>query len=208
MSAVSLKNPIMLRNLSGEKLDEVHGSGYYDYLDDPEYTENVTRAVARMVKDRLKNDFTSVIDVGCGAGALAGMLPTWMRYLGLDASTEAIARAEKRNNQMSRVFTVARIEDFCETVPHMGMFDIIHFGCILCCLIRPEFRIPFVQRYVEKFKARFIIVSDLEGFDFKPLRERFTMLDSETFHLDLPEQPVAKRHRCVEIYATRVECDG
>jgi len=207
---VDLKEPkLMLRDLSCEKLDEVHGSGYYDYLDDPGYTDNVTRAVARMILDRTLHR-ASVLDVGCGTGALAGELHPSMSYFGIDASYNAIRKAIRTHGQFGkRQWNVSRIENFCDlALRDCDKFDAIHFGNVLCCLIHPDARLSFVERYVEKFRARFIVVSDLERLDSTPLKDWYDLLEGETFHLNIPDQPDSKQHRKVEIYRTGVKRDG
>jgi len=206
---VDLKEPkLMLRDLSGEKLDEVHGSGYYDYLAEPEYVENVMAAVARMILTHAGSDAV-VLDAGCGTGALSPLVPPPMEYFGFDASREVIKAAWSLHGELGipRSFNTFRIEKFLE-IEVLCVFDVIHFGSVLCCLIHPAARLSLVEQYVKHCQARFIVVSDLERLDTTPLKERFELLEGETFHLCIPGQPDSKQHRKVEIYRTGVKRDG
>ena len=207
---VDLKEPkMMLRDLSGEKLDEVHGRGYYDYLDDPEYVDNVLGCAARMIVEHAGQNAV-VLDAGCGAGALGLSLPESVEYIGFDSSKVAISKANMFLRNRERWTTiVSRIEEFCDlTFLGIEFCDAVHFGNVLYCLIQPDARIPFVEKYVERFQPRFLVISELECFDSTPLKERFELLEGETFHLKIPGVSKVKNRRKVEIYATGVERNG
>lgn len=76
----------------------------------------------------------SVLDVGCGQGALLRRLPdpAYGRYLGIDLSASAIAVARRQQNERSS-FLAADCEDYLPADP----YDVIVFNEVLCCLRDP-----------------------------------------------------------------------
>lgn len=76
----------------------------------------------------------SVLDVGCGQGALLRRLPdpAYARYLGIDLSGSAIAVARRQQNERS-TFLAADCEDYLPADP----YDVIVFNEVLCCLRDP-----------------------------------------------------------------------
>ena len=83
----------------------------------------------------------SVLDAGCGQGALLSRLPgnAYSGYVGIDLSSSAISVARQHRVERS-TFLVADCEEFCP----QEHFDVIVFNEVLCCLRDPP---RTVERY-------------------------------------------------------------
>jgi len=79
--------------LDREAWDAQYAAGRWDFLTGDEQLERF-RAVAGLVHRYAPG--AAVLDVGCGEGVLREILGPGFRYLGIDLSREAIARAEAR----------------------------------------------------------------------------------------------------------------
>jgi SAM-dependent methyltransferase len=62
-----------------------------------------------------------ILDLGCGPGELLEYLPTSVTYVGVDISTEYIARARERFGTRAEF----RVGDATEAEPDLGTFDLV-----------------------------------------------------------------------------------
>jgi 2-polyprenyl-3-methyl-5-hydroxy-6-metoxy-1,4-benzoquinol methylase len=97
----------------------------------------------------------AVLDTGCGQGTLLSRLPStcYSRYVGIDVSGSAIAVAQKRQSERSS-FLVAD----CEQYSPVGLFDVIVFNEVLCCLRDP---LRTVDRYVHSLNPDGLLLVSL-----------------------------------------------
>lgn len=89
----------------------------------------------------------SVLDIGCGQGALARRLQnsSYSRYVGIDLSGSAIAVAQAQQPDRT-TFLAADCEDYSPA----EQFDVMVFNEVLCCLRDP---LRTVERYTRSLNA-------------------------------------------------------
>jgi 2-polyprenyl-3-methyl-5-hydroxy-6-metoxy-1,4-benzoquinol methylase len=97
----------------------------------------------------------TVLDAGCGQGALLGRLPStcFSRYLGIDVSASAIAVAQKQRSERSSFLTVD-----CEHYSPAERFDVIVFNEVLCGLRDP---VATVERYARSLNPDGLLLVSL-----------------------------------------------
>lgn len=96
----------------GERWNRSYAEGHWSFLDSIQQRPR-HYVIAGMLRAR-GNDAASVLDVGCGTGALVPHLPgNVARYVGIDISGEAIRICrEKSACAGSRAFVASAFEDF------------------------------------------------------------------------------------------------
>jgi len=84
----------------------------------------------------------TVLDTGCGHGALLRRLPAsgYSKYVGIDLSASAISVAQQHANERSTFFAAD-----CEKYSPTENFDVIVFNEVLSCLYDP---LRTAERYV------------------------------------------------------------
>ena len=179
-----------------EELNEIHGpQDYYDYLRSPEFQRSVLKPLAAMV-NRLG---ASCLDVGCGQGYLGQYVDG--QYLGFDGSQTAIDHARENN---PGEFRVARFEDLEEVFRIVSdfstQFDTIVFGNLLSVLIKPESYVEFLESYVKRFSAKFLIVCDLQTLDTTAIDRRFSCRFRHYGNVQLPGLQEIKKARKILLY--------
>ena len=151
-------------------LEAEYARGTWDYLRGP---EEVSRFSVVVGYCRYFNSQGSILEIGCGEGILQERLDggRHRRYLGVDISAEAIARAARRQNS-STSFVVEDAQVFCPDEP----FDVIVFNECLEYFADP---LGLVRRY-ERFLAPggIYIVSIFAGIDTTRSRKIWRMLES------------------------------
>jgi 2-polyprenyl-3-methyl-5-hydroxy-6-metoxy-1,4-benzoquinol methylase len=97
----------------------------------------------------------TVLDTGCGQGALLRRLPMscYSRYVGIDVSASAISVAQEQGNERS-TFLAAD----CEEYSPAEQFDVIVFNEVLCCLRDP---LRIVERYARSLNPGGILLVSL-----------------------------------------------
>ena len=173
--------------------------GYYDYLHSEPFQENLLTPMGAMI-----SEIGSCLDVGCGEGWLAEHVQWSVTkpYLGIEASIHAVETARNKYNHTGRSleFRQARLENF---IPE-NEYDVVVFGGILDVLIKPQWRLPLVRRYVRNANPSHIIVYDLDRLDHKPLDECGWLLrdhdKSFSTVINLPGLQEVKRYRKVLLY--------
>jgi len=97
----------------------------------------------------------SVLDTGCGQGALLRRLPrdSYSRYVGIDLSPSAIQVAREQQDERS-TFVAAD----CEQYSPDGDFDVMVFNEVLCCLRDP---LQTVERYARSLNPGGLILVSL-----------------------------------------------
>jgi trans-aconitate methyltransferase len=154
--------------------DQYYKSGRWDYLDSDHSGEMVK------VVERYANK-GRILDMGCGPGILAGLLnhSSFEYYRGVDASSEAIAKARKRANERI-CFDIGDIQRYeCE-----DDFDLIVFEESLYYV--PFFRYRLLKRYCRRLRpdGMFIVtVADPKRFRrmIRMIREKFQIIEDRYF---------------------------
>lgn len=154
--------------------DQYYRSGRWDYLDS-DHSEEMVKVVEKYVRKG------RILDMGCGTGILASMLnpDCFEHYLGVDASQEAIALAQKRKNVKVN-FEVSDIQSYkCR-----GKFDLIVFEESLYYI--PFFRRRLLMRYAELLcpEGLFIVtIADPNRFRrmIGMIRKRFQLIEGRCF---------------------------
>jgi len=174
-----------------DELHDLYGEAdYYWYLRSDEFANAFLKPIAGYVEQYGK----SCLDVGCGEGRLWDYL-TDADYLGFDGSMTAIARGWRR--RLICPIQVGRFED----PPINGRsFDVIVLNGILEVLIKPEFRVPFIQHYAKQYHSSHLVVCDLERLDESELQTHFTLLESGHREAVGIELESVKRFRKISVY--------
>ncbi len=123
-----------------------HNAGHWARLDDlqnkPRYRE-----IERLRRDYAP--FSSVLDVGCGAGVVRNHITTPARYLGIDSEPHAIEAARQNIRSDSREqFICGDISDL--TLLAGQRFGFIVFAEVLYYQPSAQHAVQLVKSYVEK----------------------------------------------------------
>lgn len=174
-------------NQTPEELTKLYQDDYYWYL----RSEAFRKAFLELVGHLANVHGYGCLDVGCGEGQLSEFIET--HYYGIDGSADAVAKGQKlgRNIQCDRFENPATIS---------GYYDVVVFGGILEVLIRPEHRLEFVNYYVEKVRAKYVIVYDLTRLDTYPLERGYKLLQHHTRTAADINIIEAKLHRKVMLF--------
>lgn len=186
-----MTSSILKRNLSDRRLHEIYGlSEYYWYHRSSPYVETFLKPLAGII-----NDFNlSCLDVGCGEGQLSPYVH--VPYLGFDASVDAIQRATDDYASNNRSFQVDRIETFS----NQGSWGTLVFGNVLHCLIRPEYQLSLVEKYLNQ-STKYIIIYELERFKEKEITERFRLIQEIHASVEMSGIDEVKKHRKILVYS-------
>lgn len=191
----NMRSGWLQRNLTAIQANDSYHSGYYNYLDHPEFVAKCWLPVQEWLKGR-------VLDVGCGFGAVMCVLEKSFgySYLGVDASSEVVKTATARWGGYPAFFQVARLEDFAlDAEPQI--YDTLIFGNILG-LIKPQYLIRVLETYLCKFRPARIIFCDLQNHPTASLVEsRHLLLHRHEAILDIADLEPVKCKRRVEVYA-------
>lgn len=178
---------------SYEELSELYGpKDYYWYLRSEPFQLTFLQPMGALINSTAR----TCLDVGCGEGQLADFVT--IPYIGIDGSPTAVkrGRAKDRNIILGRM----------ENPPHtehllLRKIDLIVFGGLLSVLIKPEYRLDFVQMYLTTFSPRYFVVYDLATLDTTQLDRVFTRgLESFQATVDMPDLQEIKRTRKVILY--------
>jgi trans-aconitate methyltransferase len=154
--------------------DEYYKSGRWDYLDS-DHSREMVRVVEKYAnKGR-------ILDMGCGPGILVSLLNpgSFEYYRGIDASSEAIALAQKRAGEKIG-FEIGDIQSYeCE-----DNFDLIVFEESLYYV--PFFRYQLLNRYAKWLRPGgvFIVtVADPRRYAqmIRMIRGKFRVLEDRSF---------------------------
>jgi 2-polyprenyl-3-methyl-5-hydroxy-6-metoxy-1,4-benzoquinol methylase len=124
---------------SAQTWEAQYAAGRWDFL--AELSELARFSILAGYICHLKPGGT-VLDTGCGQGALLRRLPTsgYSKYVGIDLSASAISVAKQHANERSSFFAAD-----CEKYSPTENFDVIVFNEVLSCLHDP---LRTVERYV------------------------------------------------------------
>lgn len=196
----SLKH-VLKRNIPDSRLKEMYqDEDYYWYLKSDEFQ----RAFLQPLGNFAKTLGDSVLDVGCGEGWLWPHVKP-MRYLGIDASEDAIRTAEKTHEQKTTAppnpdWLHCRFEDYTKDKrPWFMEFDVVVFGGILDVLVREEHRRELIDHYIKETNCKHIIIYDLQRLNAS-FMDGFH-LEAEVHNtVDMTDIVWVKRHRKILIY--------
>lgn len=187
-------------NQDGELLNRLYQEDYYWYLESAPFINKFGRAIAAWVQEL----GDSVLDLGCGTGWLAGLLPGEYSYVGLDGSQVAIERARKKYPKRKFInYRIERLVELGNTLPGIDKFDTLVLGGMLETLVEPTMRITLIQELQQIFSARSLIVYDLERLDTTQFNNRWIRLGEEHGTItveELPDLVGAKRRRKIVVY--------
>jgi len=187
-----LGEAILTRNHTPEHLCAVHvEDGFYAYLSHPGYTGPIFNAIAVAIPKG-----STVLDVGCGTGLLAEAL-AGVDYLGIDGSEEAVRRAQER---APGKFECARLETYHWMAPADAVWHTLVFSGILSTVVLPAHRVQLVESYKRAFKAKQLIVSDLERLDTTDLQQRYNRRSTQLVEADIPGKKSVYLKRKIEVY--------
>jgi 2-polyprenyl-3-methyl-5-hydroxy-6-metoxy-1,4-benzoquinol methylase len=112
---------------SEQKWDQQWKSGAWDYMDKVAVERSKIAIIGGVFAHIYTNSNASVLDMGCGEGAMSDFLSEGQkqRYLGVDLSKEAIVNARLKRPKLK--FLHSGVYQF---VPH-HQFDIIVFSDVL-----------------------------------------------------------------------------
>jgi 2-polyprenyl-3-methyl-5-hydroxy-6-metoxy-1,4-benzoquinol methylase len=137
---------------SAQTWEAQYAAGRWDFL--AELSELARFSVLAGYICHLKPGGT-VLDTGCGQGALLRRLPSscYSRYVGIDVSSSAISVAQQQGNERS-TFLAAD----CEEYSPAERFDVIVFNEVLCCLRDP---LRTVERYARSLNPGGLLLVSL-----------------------------------------------
>ena len=133
-----------------------------------------------LLADLISSRGSSVLDVGCGEALLLKHLPWTFRYVGIDLSDFIINRNRAR---LPRYFNNFHVTDMYD--PKIsGQFDVILFAGIFPQYKKTEI-LDLVKLYAEKFKPKFILISDLKQTDLSLVEKNFEVEKKELLYIPL-----------------------
>lgn len=185
-------------NQTPEELKELYDNDYYWYLRSQEFGDTFLRTIgtiASVLGDLPKK----VLDIGCGEGQLAQFIECG--YFGFDGSETAIARAEQRYKGQPIDFAVGRFEN----PPALGCpITTAIFGGVLEVLVKPQYRVAFIERYCSTYSLQYFIIYDLMRLDTSLIEEFYTLIGE--YRGSTPEMNGlidVKRHRKVLVFKAK-----
>lgn len=140
----------------------------------------------------------TVLDVGCGEGWLSDYID--LVYVGMDGSSTAIDTA--RIQHPCRKFCHCRFE-IPPSSDEIGLFDTIVFGSILNVLIKKPKQVEFVSWYMDRYRAKHVVIYDLDRFDETEFDNAFYWTDKIRRTADIPHIPDVKRTRKILVYRVK-----
>ncbi|MCX5636185.1 MAG: class I SAM-dependent methyltransferase [Planctomycetota bacterium] len=160
--------------LRQQAFDQKYTDGSWDYFD-KDHSLEMRKVVEKYARKG------RILDMGCGTGILASMLnpDSFEYYLGVDASREAIALAQKRQSNKIN-FEISDIQS-CKCKER---FDLIVFEESLYYV--PFFRRRLLQRFAESLRPEglFIVtVADPNRFGrmIRMIRKKFQIIEDRYF---------------------------
>lgn len=193
---------ILNLDVPNERLNEMYsGEGkdgdYYWYLKSNPF-ENVFLRPMGTIINELNVD--SVLDVGCGEGWLSPFILYSIKYVGIEGSVPAVNKAKERYPESTnRVFLNCRIEN--PNIPHN--FDVVVFGGILDVLIKRDRQMEFVQWYLNKVQATYLVIYDLDRFDETEFDFAYHWINKHRRTADMAKLQNVKRPRKVLVYRVK-----
>jgi len=155
------------RDIDVDHLNHLAETEFYSYLESKPFKENFVSLVGSFA-DSVGG---SCLDVGCGSGILSQY--TRCRYIGFDASNEAINLAVKKYSRDGARFVVARLED-----PPEVKVDCVVFGNVLSVIVGKDSVLECLEKYQELTGASHFIVYDLIRFDTGFISARHKLIRS------------------------------
>ncbi len=157
---------------------------YYWYLKSEQFIKAFLKPIAGIINSAGE----PCLDVACGEAILADLVT--VPYWGFDGSEIAINKARIRisNTDPSKIQTnsitlgIGRIEQPTAT----GEYGTIVFGGVMEVLIKPDKRVPLLEMYQEKYRAKRFIIYDLERLDTTEIEQRYG-------------KPVIELHGCTNV---------
>lgn len=154
--------------------DGVYESGRWDALD-----RKASADLLAAVRTHARGG--SILDLGCGTGLLASSLPagSFRRYLGVDVSTEALARAQEKASDCV-AFALGDIEKFDQE----DKYDLIVFQESLM-YVNPLSRRHILQKYASWLapEGRFLVTvvqSARFASMLNMIREHYRIIEDRT----------------------------
>lgn len=144
----------------------------------------------------VNQDYISVLDVACGEGQLQRYIDNNIRYHGFDGSVTAISKAKEGRTSPLHTFSIGRMESYSNG----RQYDMIVFGGVLSVLIKPKYRLDFIQFYLETFNSKGFIVYDLTTLDTAPIDNHFELVDTFIQTIELQGLQEIKKTRVVRSY--------
>jgi len=140
---------------------EKSGSWYHKIVGEKGHFFHQTVVIPKSLKLlNLKND-SSLLDIACGQGVIAGYLPKTVYYLGIDASESLIRYAQTRDKNRNHHYTVA---DVTKNI-NFPEKDFTHAAIILALqnISEPEKAINFASRHL-KANGKLLIILNHPSF--------------------------------------------
>lgn len=186
-------------NQRPQELDDLYGEkDYYWYLRSVPFGTFLSE-IGRIVNQ----SYLSVLDIACGEGQLQRYIDNSTRYHGFDGSVTAISKAKewmeralKGNASFRHTFSTGRIESYSDG----SQYDMIVFGGVLSVLIKPEYRLDFIQSYLKTFNSKGFIIYDLTTLDTGPIDKRFELASTFIDTIELHGLQEIKKTRVVRSY--------
>lgn len=160
--------------LRRQAFDQKYNSGHWNYFDKEDRTE-IVKVIEKYAR------YGHILDMGCGTGTLASMInpDAFEYYLGVDASEEAISRAQRHRSKKIH-FVVSDIQSYRSK----GTFDIIVFEESLYYI--PFCRLRLLQRCARWLRPKGVLVVSVAdprrfGRMVKMIRRNFQIVDERHF---------------------------
>ena len=182
---------------------DVYAEGYFDYHNNPAFDDCYMYMALQIHQLRWRADMQKhlrVVEMGCHVANVLRFLKEENHYTGIDVAEGAIEASQTlwkdRKNTEFLKYDLEKIFD-----SWLLNADVVLSGNVLVYLTA-SCRFAFVDDFVKRTGAEYFIFYEVDKVNSSAFKSEYTLLASQRFILDLPNEHTAKGCRRIEVYKT------